>query len=264
LISDWLYSAKQFLFWLNTDWAPDATIQLSPLANSATLQEADGYPANVEKIANGVYSILDKYGMAINPNDTAVDRVNQRITVTPKTLEAGGIYYLQVSASETEHVLMFDNRTSFNDVIYSPLYRSRQDRLRFNGFRSKNWFGKMEAPGYLIIDNELLPNYDTMVNDVRYFYDPNIIIDNPSAEALGRHLIGYENKSFLDNLQVSDDVQYLFYQGMIRQKGTRQAFNKLFRSLAVVGDPDTPENEKITVYEEWALRLGNFGIQLSK
>lgn len=259
LISDWLYSAKQFLFWLNTDWAPDATIQLSPLANSATLQVADGYPANVEKISNGVYSILDKYGMAINPNDTAVDRVNQRITVTPKTLEAGGIYYLQVSTTETEHVLMFDNRTSFNDVVYSPLYRARQDRLRFNGFRSKNWFGKMEAPGYLIIDNELLPNYDTMVNDVRYFYDPNIIIDNPSAEALGRHLIGYENKSFLDNLQVSDDVQYLFYQGMIRQKGTRQAFNKLFRSLAVVGDPDTPENEKITVYEEWALRLGNFG-----
>lgn len=259
-VSDWLYSAKQFLFWLNTEWAPDASIQLSPLANSATLQVARGYPSDVEVISNGVYSILDKFGIAIKPFNTIIERNNQAITVIPKTLTAGGIYYLQVSAKETEHILIFDNRTSFNDVIYNPLYRTRQERLRFNGFRSKNWFGKMEAPGYLILGNQLLPNYDTIVNDIKYYYDPDVTIDNPSAEDLGRHLIGYESKSFLDNLQVSNDIQYLFYQGMIRQKGTRQSFNKLFRSSAIINNVASVTNaEKITVFEEWALKLGNFG-----
>jgi hypothetical protein len=252
-LSDWLASAKQFLFWLNTSWAPDASIQLSPLANKATLVVSRGYPNDVESLSNGVYSILDKFGVAIAPNNTSTNRDGMLITVEPATLASGGIYYLQVSTSEIEHVLMFDNITSFNDTVYSPLLRARQQRLRFNGFRSNAWYGKMEAPGYLVIDSQLVPNFDTIVESMRYYYDPNTTIDNPSLEDLGRHLIGYESKSYLDNLQVANDVQYLFYQGAIKQKGTAQAFDKLFRSTKV------QSNEIIEVYEEWALKLGKFG-----
>jgi hypothetical protein len=252
-ISDWLYSAKQFLFWLNTNWAPDASIQVSPAANNVMLTVQGGYPADVESISNGVYSILDKYGVAIPPNSTTTDRDGMSISVAPVDLAVGGIYFLQVNATETEHVLIFDNTTSFSDVIYSPLLRARQQRLRFNGFRSNGWYGKKEAPGYLIIDNQLVPNYDTIVDSMRYYYDPDVTIDNPSLENLGRHLIGYESKSYLDNLQLSNDTQYLFYQGAIRQKGTKQAFDKLFRSSKVQG------NEIIEVYEEWALKLAEFG-----
>ena len=253
ILSDWLSSAKQFLFWLNTNWAPDASIQLSPLANSASLIVKRGYPNDVESLSNGVYSILDKFGVAIAPNTTTTDRDGPLITVAPADLSSGGIYFLQVNTSETEHVLIFDNITNFNDVIYTPLLRARQQRLRFNGFRSNGWYGKMEAPGYLIIDNQLVPNYDTIVESMRYFYDSNVTIDNPSLEDLGRHLIGYESKSYLDNLSVSNDVQYLFYQGAIRQKGTKQSFEKLFRSTKVQSD------EIIKVFEEWALKLGDFG-----
>lgn len=253
LLSDWLASAKQFLFWLNTEWAPDASIQLSPLANKATLVVDRGYPNDVESLSNGVYSILDKFGVAIPPDQTTTDREGPMIIVEPVSVATGGIYFLQVTTSETEHVLIFDNVTNFNDTVYSPLLRARQQRLRFNGFRSNGWYGKMEAPGYLIMDNELVPNYDTIVNSMRYYYDPNVTIDNPSLEDLGRHLIGYESKSYLDNLQVSNDVQYLFYQGAIRQKGTQQAFDKLFRSNKVQGD------KVIEVFEEWALKLADFG-----
>lgn len=253
LISDWLYSGKQFLFWLNTSWAPDAAIQLSPSANLAKLTVKTGYPNAVESLSNGMYSILDKAGVAMHPNSTETDRVGQLIQVTPTDTNSSGIYFLQVNSSETEHILMFDNSTSFGDVIYDPLLRVRQSRLRFNGFRSNGWYGKMEAPGYIVIDNQLVPNYDSIVDAMRHYYDPDIAIDNTSLEDLGRHLIGYESKSYLENLQVTDDVQYMFYQGAIRQKGTIQSFDKLFRSSKVSG------NETIEVYEEWALKLGNFG-----
>lgn len=252
-VANWLGSAKQFLFWLNTNWAPDASIQLSPLANNASLIVKRGYPDDVEALTNGVYSILDKNGVAIAPNNTSTDRDGPAISVAPTNVGVGGIYFLTVNASETEHVLIFDNVTSFNDVVYSPLLRARQQRLRFNGFRTNGWYGKMEAPGYLIIGNQIVPNYDTIVEAMRYYYDPNVTIDNPSLEDLGRHLIGYESKSYLDNLQVSNDIQYLFYQGAIRQKGTEQALEKLFRSTKV------QSNEIIQVFEEWALRLGKFG-----
>lgn len=252
-VSDWLYSAKQYLFWLNTNWAANSSIQLSPAANKAMLTVKNGYPNDVETISNGVYSILDKYGIAMPPSSTVTDRNGMFISVSPVDLAAGGIYFLQVNASETEHILMFDNRTSFNDIIYDPLLRQRQQRLRFNGFRSNGWYGKAEAPGYLIVNNDLVPNFDSIVNAMNYYYDPNVMLDNPSLERLGQHLIGYESKSYLDNLQVSNDVQYLFYTGAIRQKGTKQAFDKLFRSTKV------QSNEVIEVYEEWALKLSNFG-----
>lgn len=252
-VSDWLYSAKQFLFWLNTNWAPDASIQVSPLADKASLIVARGYPDDVEILTNGVYSILDKNGVAISPQNTTVDREGQFISVSPANVAAGGIYFLQVTASETEHILIFDNTTSFNDIIYSPLLRARQERLNFVGFRTNGWYGKKEAPGYLIIDNQIVPNYDSIVDAMRYFYDPNVIIDNPSLEELGRHLIGYDSKSYLENLEISNNIQYLFYQGAIRQKGTKQALENLFRSTKV------QTNEVIEVFEEWALKLGDFG-----
>lgn len=253
LLNDWLYCAKQFLYWLNTNWAPDASIQLSPGANKVMLTIEHGYPDDIETISNGIYSILDKYGVAIPTISTTIDRDGRYISVSPVDDSVGGIYFLQVTASETEHILIFDNVTSFNDTIFDPLLRERQQRLRFNGRRSNGWYGKKVAPGYLIMDNQLLPNYDTITDAMRHYYDPDVTIDNPSLEALGRHLIGYESKSYLDNLQISNDVQYLFYQGAIRQKGTVQAFDKLFRSTKAQGD------ETIEVYEEWALKLGDFG-----
>ena len=252
-VSDWLGSAKQFLFWLNTSWAADASIQLSPLANSASLIVSRGYPDDVETLTNDVYSILDKHGVAILPMNTSVERSGPSITVAPANLSSGGIYFLQITASETEHILIFDNITSFNDTIYDPLLGDRQERIRFNGMRTNGWYGKMEAPGYLIIDNQLVPNYDTIVDSIRYFYDPYTIIDNQSLEALGQHLTGFQNMSYLDNLQVPNNIQYLFYQGAIRQKGSISAIDNLFRNNQI------QTNDIITVYEEWALKLGDFG-----
>lgn len=252
-VSDWLYSAKQFLFWLNTNWASNSTIQLSPLATQATLVVGRGYPNNVELISNGIYSILDKRGMAIPVDKTVTERDGKMITVRPTDMAAGGIYFLQVNSTETEHILVFDNKTDFNDLVYSPLLRARQDRIRFNGFRSKSWYGKMEAPGYLISGDRLIPNYDTLVSDMRYYYDPDTIIDNPNLEELGRRLIGFERKQYLDNLQVSNDVQYLFYQGQIREKGTAKSLDKLFRTSVVNTD------ETIEIFEEWALKVGDIG-----
>ena len=252
-VSDWFYSAKQFLFWLNTNWVPDSTIQLSPLATQASLTVRRGYPNNVELISNGVYSILDKRGVAIPIDQTVTERDEQRITVRPTDVTSGGIYFLQVNSSETEHVLIFDNVTAFNDLIYSPLMRARQDRIRFNGFRTNGWYGKMTAPGYLVIGDRLLPNYDTLVSDMRRYYDPHTTIDNHGLEDLGRRLIGFERKQYLDNLQVSNDVQYLFYQGMIRERGTSKSLDKLFRSSLA------NTNENIEVFEEWALKIGDVG-----
>ncbi len=252
-VNDWLSSAKQFLFWITTNWAPNAIIQLSPLASEAILNVDRGYPDDITEQTNEIYNILDKNGVSISPKNTIIDRAGQTVTVTPANEAAGGIFYLTITSSETEHILIFDNSTNFGDIVYTPLLRDRQQRLKFNGFRSNGWYGKMEAPGYLVINDQLVPNYDTIAESIRYFYDPNITIDNTSLESLGRHLIGYESKSYLNNLQITDNIQYQFYKGSIREKGTVQTVDKLFRS------EQAGSGSTVNIYEEWALRLSNFG-----
>ena len=253
IVNDWLYSAKQFLFWINTSWEAGSIIQLSPLANKASLKVKGGYPSDVNTMSNGVYSILDKYGTAIPARNIEVERDGTMITIAPTDLSAGGIYYLQVNTTTTEHIILLDNETSFSDIIYDSLLKARQHRIQFNGFRSNGWYGKMEAPGYFVNGDALVPNFDTIVDSMRYYYDSDVILDNDSFEDLGHHLIGFDDSPYLNNMQVGENIQYLFYQGAIRQKGTTKALNALFRSDVI------QNSDSLKVYEEWALKLEEFG-----
>jgi hypothetical protein len=53
---------------------------------------------------------------------------------------------------------------------------------------------------------------------------------------------------------INDDVsQYKFYQGFLQDKGTKNALEKLFNSLA------SANKDSIEFYEEWAVRTGQYG-----
>jgi hypothetical protein len=251
-VQNWLNTGKEFLFWAGSRWEPNSVIMLSPGATGVELNVSEGYPASVEKVINGVYSILDKAGVVIDPVNTNVKRSDRNIRVEP--LLDQGIFSLRVNTTETENILTFDNVTDFNDVLYDPKLGTRQERLVFNGRRTKDWIGKLEAAGYIITEDGLLPNLDNLADSIRLYHDIESIIDNPQMEQTARHLIGYEPKEYLDALQTTDETQYQFYQGMIRQKGTRQSVEKIERNK-LVNDID----QDLVIYEDWALKLGEFG-----
>ena len=70
---------------------------------------------------------------------------------------------------------------------------------------------------------------------------------------MSQHLLGYQARSYLANI-INDDVsQYKFYQGYIREKGTRNSLDKLFKALT------SANKESIEFNEEWAIRKGQFG-----
>lgn len=262
-IQDFLEIGKQFLFWVATNWAPDQSIALSPAASRPKLRIEHGYPANVEKANNGVYSILDEEGVVIDPRLTVINRsdellangkdIVQLLEVIPKVDDVS-IYYLRVSVTETEHIVVVDNLTTFNDVIFDPALGLRQQRLELSAFRSLCWTGKYEAPGYVITDTkQLIPNIENTTESMRRYHDSDTALDISRVEDTARHLIGYEEKSYLVDLELDDDVQYQFYQGSIREKGTSESIKKLLRSVYVRRDQD------ITTFEEWALRVSKYG-----
>lgn len=252
VLQDWKEMGKQFLFWAASGWQVDNFITLSPSSDKVVFDAPKGYPMNIERTVNGVYSILDKHGVVIDPRNTLVSRRDTLIEVSHKDANAG-IYGLRVNVAETEHIIVFDNNTIFDDVIYNPLLLSRQTRLEISAVKTDNWTGKLEAAGYLVTTSGLIPNFENITNSIRDYHNVREINDNPVIEDTARHLIGYENRPYLESLKISDDTQYQFYQGMLLEKGTNGAIQRLLRSDFV------SDKQEIKTYEEWAIKLSEFG-----
>lgn len=251
-VDNWRTAANKFLFWAVNNWEEGNALALSPNSTNISLEVKDGYPDNVERLTNGVYSILDKDGFSIPPENTIIQRDGKNISVSPVN-ETEGVFYLRVNAIETEHIVVVDKLTDFNDVIYNPVLNTRQPRLRISGIRTLGWTGKLEAPGYLVQGKDLLPNLDSIVDNVRTMYDENTVNDNESLEDAARHLIGYEDRAYLNALNVTDQAQFNFYQGFVTEKGTANAIDKLLRSSTL------DNKDKINYFEDWAFKSSDFG-----
>lgn len=63
-----------------------------------------------------------------------------------------GIFSATLYLIQKEHVLLLDNRTIFNDVIYDLEPGYRQDRLRVLGYLTQDWNGSFDIPGFVYDD----------------------------------------------------------------------------------------------------------------
>ena len=102
-------------------------------------------------------------------------------------------------------------------------------------------------------ESNLLPNFDYKINQFEDFYSLDIDNFDASQQQLAQHLVGYTPRAYLNNIFTNPVSQYKFYQGFIREKGTKNAVDK----LAKVGK-FTRQGE-IGFTEDWAFRTGEYG-----
>lgn len=250
-INTWLNSAQDFIFWTLTNWYPGTTINISPSASLINFIKNHGEIQAITKITKGVYNLLDSNGEIIDIKNVNISRVDNQTTIK-STIP---IYLCRLYVAENEHILTFDNKTIFNDVIYDQLYDVRQVRFKINCIRTINWNGRFYAPGYLIDNNNnnLIPNFEKSKEDSQKYYDIYNSVDINNFKTYARHLIGYQDRTYLTKLFTSSDVQFEFYQGMVKEKGTRQNLNALLRTF------DEENNGDVKFMDEWMFRLGQYG-----
>lgn len=253
---DFTWSGKEFLSWVLLKPIEGEILTLSPMAEKVKFSTDFGKIAPVEDIIQNVYSILNRSGVKIDPKDTIVTRLDDFIEVTPYNINNQDtlIYAIRFYITSVEHVYLLDNKTIFDDTIYDPLFNIKVDRLRINLVRVADWKGRYEAAGYIINNDTLLPNFDKLVDQIRYIFDTeNSNLIEKRWRDYGYHLIGYQPRNYLNNLIISDKSQLNFYQGMIRQKGTKSSLQKLLRSEYINKISD------MLFYEEWLFRIGHYG-----
>jgi hypothetical protein len=99
----------------------------------------------------------------------------------------------------------------------------------------------------------LLPNLDYKISQFEDFYSLDSDNFDGGQQRMAQHLTGYTPRTYLNNIFTDPVSQYKFYQGFIREKGTKNAIDKLSKVSR-----QTLSGE-ITYNEEWAFRIGNYG-----
>ena len=134
-------------------------------------------------------------------------------------------------------------------VFYNGKYYSALTNIEPTAtFDFSQWFVLNEAP-----QGGLLPNFDYRINQFQDFYSLDIDNFDSGQQKAAQHLIGYTPRVYLNNIFTDPIAQYKFYQGFIREKGTRNAVNQLSKA--------TIQNYQGTLdyNEEWAFRVGAYG-----
>jgi len=147
LIENFDLSIKEFLFWTTQNWSVGTVISVSPAASKLIFEKE--YHA-VDNIFDNFYdySVYKTDGNILRPEFLELSRDGNEFTAT-EVDSADGIYALKVPIVQIEHVVLLDNKTVFNDVIYDPAPGYRQERIRVQGYRTDNWDGSLNIPGFI-------------------------------------------------------------------------------------------------------------------
>ena len=301
-IHNWDLAAEEFLFWTQQGWDSGTVVTLSPIGNELEYRTVRG---TIDAISNRPYGsrIIDSNFEIITNNQYTVARDGRNFSL--KTVDGRGIYLADLDVVDYEHVMVLNNTTQFNDIIYQPELGNRQYRIKITGFKTADWDGTFGAAGFIINDNNiqnwqegknyfkgeivtyknqyyvasknipgmsnfsasdwlisdydqinstLLPNLTNRSSQPKSFYDFNEANLELDADRLGKGLIGFSPRQYLDDLGISDTSQVKFYQGMIRQKGSNNSLDKLLRAKLDNFDG------KAEIFEQWAVRDGSYGI----
>ena len=142
----WTQMVQEFIYWADQGWAVDSIVNLNP---SATELEFERELHIVDDLNN-----LELTEQPLNQNrepldisDYTVDRLDNNFKI--RMLDDNIISYLKFNLTSFEHLLILDNVSIFNDLIYDPVSGVRQQRVKLSGFTTYDWIGQLDAPGFL-------------------------------------------------------------------------------------------------------------------
>ena len=149
-VENWNQAAKQFLFWTTQGWANSSIIAVSPAANLLEFKRDFYIVDNIKDEFYG-YSIFKADGNFLDSDFNSLLRDQNSFGIETVGTDEG-LYHASLPLVQKEHVVLIDNTTDFNDTIYNPSTGYRQERIKVNGYRSDNWNGGLNIPGFVYDD----------------------------------------------------------------------------------------------------------------
>ena len=151
-IVDWTQMSREFLYWVGQSWTVGSLINLNPGADILTLNKPF---AVVESLQNENINdiMLDQNFEPLFGKDYAVERLDNELKLIG--LNNQTFSFLNARYTSYEHIIVFDNTSIFNDLLYNPITGARQNRLLLTGRTVFDWNGTLDAQGFILNQNNI-------------------------------------------------------------------------------------------------------------
>jgi len=154
----WLQMAQEFVYWVQQGWTSGSVINLNPGAKTIKVSR-EGLV--VEPLSSTTLSntVLDQNKQPLKNTNYVVERIDNEFVLA--SLTDSTINHLNIKFTAYEHLLVFDNTSIFNDLMYESKTGARQNRLKLIGYVTDGWNGTLDTAGFILNqDNieEWLPN----------------------------------------------------------------------------------------------------------
>jgi hypothetical protein len=144
---NWNQMAQEFLYWANQGWQTGSVINLNPGATALTATKAQAIVDSV--VAQTPENlILDQNRTTLPVRDLVVDRFENVFKIS--SLSNQTISYLDLRYTNYESLVVLDNVSIFNDLIYDPATGARQGRINVVATVSADWNGQLDAQGFVL------------------------------------------------------------------------------------------------------------------
>lgn len=149
---NWYQMAQEFLYFAQQGWSVGTLINLNP--SSRTLRAVrPGAVADTILSLTPENMLLDQNRATIATRDLIVERYGNELSVSSPGNQT--ISFLKLKFTSYEHMIVLDNVTVFDDLIYDPVTAARQSRVKLVAATSTEWNGTLDAQGFILNDNNV-------------------------------------------------------------------------------------------------------------
>lgn len=188
-------------------------------------------------------------GEVIPVNDLFVVRTDEQAITYPNQ----PIYSAHVFIDEYEHVIVLNDKFSADSdssLLFDSFLGEAIKSAKLTFIRQAVTNGKPTFDGFYLKGNDVARNISSSVDALQNVYDPVLTFNEELTSAHAMSLVGFEEKDYFNNIDISSATQMNFWRSMISAKGTNLSISA-FTNYKEFSDSSTDEF--------WAYKVGTYG-----
>jgi hypothetical protein len=173
---------------------------------------------------------------------------NQDAAINPYTTPHLGGAHLFLDGYE--HAIVFNDYTTDGFLIFDPFIGLSTSKFTLAFEKGAAYTFRPNIGGYFLNGEQTVQNIENTVDNMQLYYDTFKVNETADFLDYARAALGYESPDYLDNIGINSKSKFIFWRGMIHNKGSINAVKAFINARLFV-------DAKIDDF--WAYKVGEFG-----
>ena len=267
---NWLQMAQEFVYFSEQGWATGTIINLNPSATRLISFRAGSVVDSI--ITYTPENLLtDQNRKSFNARDLIIYRQGNQFQLNTTRGGNQTISYLQLQFTDYEDMVVLDNTTVFNDLIYNPITAERQNRLKLAAATSTQWNGTLNAQGFILNQNNVVAwksntkytKGDIVIYKNNYWQAANIVQPKVKFDYTDWYKSNYDRieQGLLQNLATKADQLANSYDTQTANLNTDNdllAFGLIgFQPRQYMVDLNLTDTSQVQLYQQFIQTMGS-------